>query len=1327
MHVNSQHLKNKIKTLVNITLLGFFLLSGFVQAAIITVNDTKARIFNDNNCSLSEAITAANTNTVVDQCLAGDDANGSDTILLITDVQIDVLHDTDGFGRTGTPAITTPIILDGNGHTVERNESYSCTNNMDDNANEFRLLRVGEPAGNLDLRNIILKNGCADGTTTDSNIGGGVLNFRAILSVSDSIFINNTSTFRGGAVDTTFGVSTITNNLFINNNSNSGGGLSNATSDTTISSTTFWSNSAALGGGVLNTDVFGGQNQNSLLSITNSTFSGNESSVNGGAIFNQNGIVTSIINSTFSDNTAASEGQAIFNGVVASIDVFDSVFNQHDGGLSECFNSDTYNESGNLSDNSSGACSANTSLQLNLAPLMDNGCTTLLADNTCNRTHALMTNSDAIDPAVGNLTLTDQRGFDALGTRDVGAFEFINPTDYCALNQMDISGDFTQIVTNASHLNQAIFCANANTSTTDTIELALNIVFITPFETDATYGRTATLGISSPIVLDGKGFRLERDNSLACQINGSDDDEKFRLLRVENNSGNGFLDLRHIVLANGCVDDPNPASKKNFGGAILNDGQLAITGSEIDNNDAGAGGGIYNDTGTIALIANTTLSNNFAFFSGGAIFNSSGNINNIENSTFSKNTVNQFQGGAIHKDSGDIGLISNSTFAGNTANNNIGGAIYNGSGNINAINNSLFHNNSDLSGEADCSIQFGSVTGNNNLSNQNSNSCSSANIGSSLTTNSVGPLSDNGCVTPKANGGCIKTHAITAVSEATDTAVAGNANDQRGFAAINTRDIGAFEFLTAAEQCAVYGIGITNGAFTTTVNNAFELNQAIVCANADNDFDADTIEFGSNITLTAKYDNSFSSLGSTGTPRVTSPINLDGKGFKLARDNSLSCTTPEFSSIPGEFRLLEIDGLPRSSLSISNIILANGCISGDGGAIYSRRNFTLDNTILINNQASGDGGAIFQENTGENITLGFISFTTFENNRANEGGAFYLGFNRLETMFNSTFSGNTAFRGAGISNSNNATIRAIRNVTFANNIASNLGGGIYNSNSTIDDMFNSLFHNNSGADADCSLAGSSTITGDNNLSDIDNSSCDSIITPLSLTSSSIGILQDNGCSMPFVGGVCAKTHALLPLSEALDAAVSGTTRGQRNYNTSDGLRDIGAFESFAPVVTAPIDINTEATAALTAVTLGSAQVFNPDDQPLTASPNTSGPFAVGIHTIIWTAIDSYGHQGSDTQTVTITDATAPDLTLIGAATINLSVGETYTELNATASDLVDGDISNQIVITGTVDTNTADTYEIKYNISDSSGNPAIELTRTVIVNQDDLIFASGFE
>ena len=78
--------------------------------------------------------------------------------------------------------------------------------------------------------------------------------------------------------------------------------------------------------------------------------------------------------------------------------------------------------------------------------------------------------------------------------------------------------------------------------------------------------------------------------------------------------------------------------------------------------------------------------------------------------------------------------------------------------------------------------------------------------------------------------------------------------------------------------------------------------------------------------------------------------------------------------------------------------------------------------------------------------------------------------------------------------------------------------------------------------------------------------------------------------------------------------------------------------------------------------------------------------------------------------------TKPVITVLGANPMNLTQGDTFTDPTSTAADPEDGDITANIVTTGTVDTNTLGSYTITYNVSDSKGLAADQKTRVVNVN-----------
>ena len=76
----------------------------------------------------------------------------------------------------------------------------------------------------------------------------------------------------------------------------------------------------------------------------------------------------------------------------------------------------------------------------------------------------------------------------------------------------------------------------------------------------------------------------------------------------------------------------------------------------------------------------------------------------------------------------------------------------------------------------------------------------------------------------------------------------------------------------------------------------------------------------------------------------------------------------------------------------------------------------------------------------------------------------------------------------------------------------------------------------------------------------------------------------------------------------------------------------------------------------------------------------------------------------------------PVITLIGDSVIRLGLNSQYIENNATVQDSIEGDISQDINITGTVDTSTEGNYTIRYNAKDEDNHSAIEVTREVRIN-----------
>lgn len=80
------------------------------------------------------------------------------------------------------------------------------------------------------------------------------------------------------------------------------------------------------------------------------------------------------------------------------------------------------------------------------------------------------------------------------------------------------------------------------------------------------------------------------------------------------------------------------------------------------------------------------------------------------------------------------------------------------------------------------------------------------------------------------------------------------------------------------------------------------------------------------------------------------------------------------------------------------------------------------------------------------------------------------------------------------------------------------------------------------------------------------------------------------------------------------------------------------------------------------------------------------------------------------------DIVKPVITIKGDAQVTLTVGDTYTEAGASATDDVDGTVA--VKTTGSVDTTKAGTYTITYTATDKAGNKSTA-TRTVIVEDKE--------
>lgn len=105
----------------------------------------------------------------------------------------------------------------------------------------------------------------------------------------------------------------------------------------------------------------------------------------------------------------------------------------------------------------------------------------------------------------------------------------------------------------------------------------------------------------------------------------------------------------------------------------------------------------------------------------------------------------------------------------------------------------------------------------------------------------------------------------------------------------------------------------------------------------------------------------------------------------------------------------------------------------------------------------------------------------------------------------------------------------------------------------------------------------------------------------------------------------------------------------------------------------------------------------------------------GTYSVTYSASDSSGNSVSATRTVTVRDTIPPVVTLTGDASVTIDKGVVYSDLGATATDSVDGDLD--VVITGEVGSEVG-TYTLTYSATDVGGNTA-SIDRSITVVEVD--------
>lgn len=692
----------------------------------------------DEDCSLHDAIKAANSDSAVAGCSAG---KGVDRIRLTGDIKL----------IAELPPISSDIFIEGQGHIVRGDRTYPIfyIEAGDVTINNLTLLEgSGHYGGAIRVRPgaslIVNKSAFIDNSASDS---GGAIMSGGRLFIKDSAFKGNTAHQSGGAIyvwgengtllliNTLIsgnsvslwggGIainraeSTIAGSIIRANRAYEGGAIYSAGSQLNIMNSTLGDNWALQSGGALSKSA--GQAEISASALLN-----NKAEVDGGAIISDSGW-TRIVNSTIGGNTAVRHGGALHvsdmvflthvtlanneaavgggvYGAGDAINLVNSIIAGSQGG--DCVGP-LYTNSANLIQD--GSCDPALSGDPMLKSLWGSPATYLLAENS---------------PAIDAGDSADCEPKDQTGTArpqgrqcDIGAFEYIHgarlptPTRAAEQNAPPLQDPQAGIIVNEScSLAFAIIAANTDWAVggcpagkgADTITLTEDITL------------TAALpSITSEITIEGAGKTISGGKRfrILSVAGGKLTLNRARLTEGRSRSGAAIHSYDGTIIINHSKIEDNMAWSTilSFGGGILcwpcnlsinhsiirdntaaDDGggiyfastsageSLQIRHSVIDSNQARNGAGLFYGAGAdspTSMITGSSFSNNWALDDGGGIAVAGGDLRRELVLEDSTLHHNEASNGAgLYVDNGSVATLRHVTLAYNSA--SYGSSIY---------------------------------------------------------------------------------------------------------------------------------------------------------------------------------------------------------------------------------------------------------------------------------------------------------------------------------------------------------------------------------------------------------------------------------------------------------------------------------------------------------------------------------------------------------------------------------------------------------------------------------------------------------------------------
>ena len=618
-------------------------------AATITVNATGDSA-GGTDCTLRDAITAANDNTMTGGCIAGDDNN-------------DIIVFGDGVaGSTIMLAgMALPTVMSGSTLTIgmagDDEDDDDSSGGVTIDANDAS--RIFTNQGNLTLNGLTLTNGAATtaGGDADARSGGAILNDDGgLLVVNGGAMSNNTADRAGGAIEEASGASSDDDDD------------DNDASDNvrvTLNDVDFSGNDAGVNpgnGGALHVTGSGD------IVVNGGTFDSNTAR-EGGALWNNAGTM-SIDDATFTANTATGPSADQGGGAIYSessggtVTVTDSMFANNSVG-----SDDVDQDDGASSQSSGGAilASTDTTLSVSNSMLMNNsarragGAIEVLGGNTTTLDNVTASGNNAgMAPGNGGvLHVSGDADIDVIG----GLYSNNTAVEGGAFwnNQGEMSFDGVSITGNEASGDDATqggggIYAETNDAGADSGTLTIVNTRISGNMASGTSGSGGGI-----LVAPGATANISDSRIFANTANRAGGG-------IEN--AGGAVTMMRVTLGGTDSSAANDAGSNpgNGGGLHIGaTGSTMVTRSSVGYNTAVEGGGLWNSGAGTLVVDTSTVSNNTASTGAGVYLDGAGGTITLDQASVTNNGGTGVEANTDDDmmDVGDSITIDNSLIANN--------------------------------------------------------------------------------------------------------------------------------------------------------------------------------------------------------------------------------------------------------------------------------------------------------------------------------------------------------------------------------------------------------------------------------------------------------------------------------------------------------------------------------------------------------------------------------------------------------------------------------------------------------------------------------------